>query len=159
MGYPSYHLFFRTFPYHHEISATIFTANPGHARYTTIDGPFRNRLIGGTYHIAYLLGLNFNIPQFLEKDGTVAPFRILEFPLIKCLSWLTGFIHVYIWGVPPKIRVSRVPKQMVYIGQSHLEMDDGWGYPYDLGNLHMFIPLFTQLSTIRCRISHLGAPR
>ena len=26
---------------------------------------------------------------------------------------------------------------MVYKGNAHLEMDDDWGYPYDLGNPHM----------------------
>ena len=25
-------------------------------------------------------------------------------------------------------------KWMVYVGKSHLEMDDDWGYPHDLGN-------------------------
>ena len=29
------------------------------------------------------------------------------------------------------------PKWLVYNGTSHLEMDDDWGYPCDLGNHHM----------------------
>ena len=29
------------------------------------------------------------------------------------------------------------PNWLVYNGQSYLEMDDDWGYPYDLGNLHI----------------------
>ena len=40
----------------------------------------------------------------------------------------------------PHMRVSingGTPKWMVYNGKSQQKMDENWGYPYDLGNLHM----------------------
>ena len=40
----------------------------------------------------------------------------------------------------PHMRVSingGTPKWMVYNGTSQQKMDENWGYPYDLGNLHM----------------------
>ena len=37
-------------------------------------------------------------------------------------------------GFHKKLGLKRVN---LYNEQSHLEMDDDWGYPYDLGNLHI----------------------
>ena len=31
------------------------------------------------------------------------------------------------------------PKWMVYSGKAENKMDENWGYPHDLGNLHMGI--------------------
>ena len=33
-------------------------------------------------------------------------------------------------------------------------MDDDWGYPYDLGNLHIAYCLLAEHSTILCGLSH-----
>ena len=38
------------------------------------------------------------------------------------------------WGFP-KLGVPQMA--CIYKGKPHLEMDDDWGYPYDLGHLHV----------------------
>jgi hypothetical protein len=56
-----------------------------------INGHFRNRFIGGTYHIykANIRAMQCKgiSPQNMALYGTVPPFfRILKFPLIICLN-------------------------------------------------------------------------